>query len=589
MRPPSQNNRPAPFRAWPWLAVLTACILAATALLATNVSENRAAASPTGQAQPCANLVIDQDDDYTPGARVDLELTFTDANDDRNCSLGDPTHEITIELPKELNVPDDFDKSDVVLRVGGPRYQLNWMDFYPGNNDPHEIGLPGCREWKYYGTTVNCADVTLSNVRIVLNNLRLPNHPPPEPEDEPYIVSVQWDSGNPLTGRLDVDPTLKIDDDDEPVRYGETVTFTGIGFTRGVTANVYANRQGNSTICSAAAVNDWREIASPVVGSDYRFTTDVLIDTSKFRTAGRYQLCVRDGAARKLASSVSITVAAGLVVSGSGSVSPGEEVRVRIVGGNPNDIRDVYVGGRPVPDQQLRRSSDSLYVTLPPEQSGTVQIRAVFSDDTSASTTITIADAELDFNVVGNGVGLGQTLLVSARQLAGDEVCDAYLDGVDVALLGDSRRRAKCVPVHNGRFNASILLADPNGDVSRELIDKVISLKDGDKLKLEIIDNLDVKASADVPIAAPRIILDSNRTVINRGESLLIRGENSRRRPPTTTMPRKSDSRSTDAASAASILPPMAAGGTNTTVPTPSSPASASAWTSISTTTACGN
>ena len=517
-----RSNHPTRLRPWPWLAILAGLILAATALLATTASENRAAALPMGQTPTtCTDLRIDQDDDNTPGARVDLELTFlTQANGDGNCEPGDRADEITIKLPKELNIPDDFDKSDVTIRATGPRYQPVWMDLYRGDSDPHEIRLPGCAEWESYGARVDCNDVTLSHVRITLNNLRLPAYPPPE--DETYDVSVKWDSGQELTSSLLVYPTLEIDDDDEPVRYGETVTFTGIGFTRGVTANVYANQGGNSSTCSATDVSDWREIASPVVGSDYRFTTDVLIDTSDFRNSGRYQVCVRDGAARSLIRPINMTVAAGLIVSGSGSVSPGEEVRVRLVGGNPG-ILAMYVGGRPA---KWRISSDSLYVTLPPDKSGTVQIRAVFSDESSASATITISDAELDFNIVGNGVGLGQTLLVSARQLAGDEVCRARLDGVDVALLGDSRRRAKCVSVHNGRFNASILLADPNGDVSRELIDKVISLKDGDKLKLEIIDDAGVKASADVPIAAPRVIVDTNRSVINRGESIIIRGEN---------------------------------------------------------------
>ena len=522
MRAFSQNNRPAPFRPWPWLTILAGLVLAVTALAAAAVSENRAAAAPMGQAQPCANLVIDQDDDNTPGARVDLELTFTDADGNRNCDPGDPTDEITIKLPEELNVPDDFDKDDVTIRAG-PRYQINWMDFDRGDDEPHEIGLPGCQAWQSYGADVNCAEVNLAAARIVLNNLRLPNHPPPE--DETYTVSVKWDSGQALTATLDVYPVLEIDDDDEAVRYGETVAFTGVGFTRGVTANVYANRQGGSTNCSVADLSDWREVASVVVGSNHRFTADVLIDTSKFRSSGRYQLCVRDAAGRSLASSVSISVAAGLIVSGSGSVSPGEEVRVRIVGGNPG-IRTVYVGGRPVPNQQWRVSSDSLYVDLPPAQSGTVQIRAVFSDDTSASATITIADAELDFTIVGNGAALGQTLLVSARHLAGSEVCRARLDGVDVALLDDSRDRARCVPVRSGRFNAAILLADPNGDVSGELIDKILSLGDDDKLKLEITDNAGVKASADVPIAAPRVIVDSARGIINRGESITIRGEN---------------------------------------------------------------
>lgn len=529
MRPFSQNNRPAPSRPWPWLTILAALVLAVTALVAAAVSENHAAASIVGQSDEpaqCANLVLDQDDDYTPGARVDLELTFTDANGDRNCLPGQPEDEITIKLPEELNLPDGYDRDDIVLRASA-RFQPKWMDVYHGDNESHEIRLPGCNEWEFYGTRPDCEnDVNLSAVRIRLNNLRLPAHPPPE--DETYDVYVKWETGQALTDKLSVHPALVIDDDvdDDTVNYGETVAFTGIGFTRGVTANLYANQDNGSGNCSASDVGDWREIGSAVVGSDYRFTADVPIDTSKFRKAGRYWICARDGAGGHLIRPVRITVAAGIIISGSGSVSPGEEIRLRIVGGNL-DIHTVYVGGR---SADFRDSSDTLYVTLPPSQSGTVTIRAVYRDgdgeDRSASTRITISDAELDFTVVGNGVGLGQTLLVSARQLAGSEVCRARLDGVDVALLDDSRDRADCVPIHSGRFNASILLADPNGDISGELIDKIISVKDGDELELEITDDEGVKATADVPIAVPRITFRPDRGVINRGESIEIRGEN---------------------------------------------------------------
>jgi len=502
---------------------LAGLVLAVTALVAAAVSENHAAASPTGQSPAdCANLVLDQDEDYTPSARVDLELTFTDANGNRNCLPGQPEDEITIKLPEELNLPDDYDRDDIVLRASA-RFQPKWMDVYHGDNESHEIRLPGCNEWEFYGTRVNCKeDVNLSAVRIRLNDLRLPPNPPPE--DETYTVSVQWDSGEKLTFPLRVDPTLVIDDhdDDETVNYGQTVAFTGVGFTRGVTANLYANRQGSSSVCNSSAVSDWREIGSAVVGSNSRFTADVPIDTSNFRSAGKYQICALDGAGRRLTQSISITVAAGLILSDSGSVSPGEEIRLRIVGGNPG-IRHVYVGGR---SADFRVSSDNLYVTLPPSQSGTVTIRAAYGEDGSISTNITISNAELDFTVVGNGVGLGQTLLVSARQLAGDEVCRARLDGVDVALLDDSRDRADCVPIHSGRFNASILLADPNGDISSELIDKIISVKDGDELELEITDDEGVKATADVPIAVPRITFRPDRGVINRGESIEIHGEN---------------------------------------------------------------
>lgn len=522
MRPFFSNNLSAPFRPWPWLTILVGLVLSVTALVASAVSENPAAASIAAQSEPadCAILVIDQDDDYTPGARVDLELTFTDPNGNRNCTPGRPTDEITIELPEEMSVPTGYDKDDVVLRAGS-RYQPNWMDYYSGDSGSHEITLPGCNEWKFYGAVVDCAEVNLAAVRIRLNGLRLPAHPPPE--DETYTVSVQWDSGPKLAFPLRVDPTLVIDDDqDETVNYGETVAFTGIGFTRGVTANLYANQQGGSSVCNSSAVSDWREIASATVGSDYRFTADVPIDTSNFRRAGTYQVCALDGAGRRLSGSISITVAAGLIISGSGSVRPGEEVRLRIVGGNPG-IRNVYVGGR---STQFRVSSDTLHVTLPPSQSGTVTIRAIFHDDRSVSTNVTISDAELDFTIVGNGVGLGQTLLVSARQLAGSEVCRARLDGVDVALLDDSRDRADCVPIRSGgRFNASILLADPDGDISGELIDRIISLNDGDELELEITDDAGVKATADVPIAVPRITLHPKRGVINRGESITIRGE----------------------------------------------------------------
>ena len=526
MRAFSGNNRPASFRPWPWLAILAGLVLAACALVAAAVSENRAAASIAGQSQPaeCAHLVIDQDDDYTPGARVDLDLTFTDVGGDRNCTPGLPTDEITIELPEEMNVPSGFDEDDIVLSAG-QRYELNWVEVDHGDGEPHRILLPACNEWQSYGDRADCADVNLAFVRITLNDLRLPSYPPPE--DETYTVSVQWNSGEKLSRSLRVDPTLDIDDDDtgddDTVRYGQTVTFTGIGFTRGVTANLYANQQGGSSVCDSAAVSDWREIASTVVGSDYRFTADVPIDTSNFRSSGKYQICALDGAGRSLTRSISVTVAAGLEISGSGSFSPGEEIRLRIVGGNPG-IRAVYVGGR---SAAWRVSSGTLHVTLPPSQSGTVTVHAVFHDDRSASINVTIANAELTVRGFGDGAGLGQTLLVSAQQLAGSEVCRARLDGVDVALLDDSRDRADCVPIRSGgRFNATILLADPNGEISRELIDKVIDLKDGDELELEITDDAGVKATADVPIAVPRITFQPDRGVINRGESLLIRGEN---------------------------------------------------------------
>ncbi len=526
MRAFSGNYRPTSFRSWPWLAVLAGLVLAVIGLAMPAISENHASASFVGQSQPadCAILVIDQDEDYTPGARVDLELTLTDANGDRNCSPGLPTDEITIELPEEMNVPADYDRDDIVLRAGS-RYQPNWMDYYRGDDGPHEIRLPGCVEWEFYGTRADCDEVNLAAVRITLDGLRLPDYPPPE--DETYTVSIQWNSGEKLTFPLRVDPTLDIDDDDteddDTVRYGQTVAFTGIGFTRGVTANLYANRQGGSSACRSSDVSDWREIASTVVGSDYRFTADVPIDTSNFRRSGKYQICARDGAGRRLTGSISITVAAGLIISGNDAVSPGEEVRLRIVGGNPG-IRTVYVGGRTA---EWRTSSDNLFVTLPPSQSGTVTIRAEFRDGGSATTRVTISNAELTVRVVGDGAGLGQTLLVSAQQLAGSEVCRARLDGVDVALLDDSRDRADCVPIRSGgRFNATILLADPNGEISRELIDQVIDLDDGDHLELEITDDAGVKATADIPIAVPRIILDSDRSVINRGESIVIRGEN---------------------------------------------------------------
>ena len=451
------DNPPARSRLWPWLAVLAGLVLAAAALAVSAISENHAAASIVGQSQPadCAILVIDQDEDYTPGASVDLELTFTDANGDRNCTPGLPTDEITIELPEELNVPSGYDEDNVVLRAGS-RYQPNWVEYNPGDGEPHEITLPGCVEWELYGDRADCDDVNLAAVRITLNDLRLPDYPPPE--DETYIVSVQWDSGDKLTFPLRVDPTLVVDDDDEPINYGETVTFTGIGFTRGVTVNLFANRQGGSSACSSSDVSDWREIASAIVGSDYRFTSDIFIDTGKFRSAGRYQVCALDGAGRRLTGSISVTVASGLIVSGSDAVSPGEEVRLRIVGGNPG-IRTVYVAGRTA---QWRTSSDNLFVTLPPSQSGTVTIRAEFNDGDSATTRVTISNAELTVRVVGDGAGLGQTLLVSAQQLAGSEVCRARLDGVDVALLDDSRDRADCVPIRSGgRFDATILVGRP--------------------------------------------------------------------------------------------------------------------------------
>ena len=118
--------------------------LAGIAMAGSAVSENHAAASIVGQSQPvdCTTLVIDQDEDYTPGASFDLELTFTDDSGDRDCTPGLPSDEITIELPEELNVPSGYDEEDIVLRAGS-RYQPNWMDFDSGDDGPHQIRLPG--------------------------------------------------------------------------------------------------------------------------------------------------------------------------------------------------------------------------------------------------------------------------------------------------------------------------------------------------------------------------------------------------------------------------------------------------------------
>ena len=510
-----------------WLILLPAVALAVAALTLLAIVADPAAAPVLAQAPAeCSKLVLDQDEEYTPGATVDLDFTLS-AADGGDCVPGNPNDEITIELPEELTIPTSFDERDDISIRAGPRYTHRWAEIDEGDDEPHRMVLPGCQGWEDSSNDpADCNQVILNNVRIVLNNLRLPDQPP-EDDDDTYEVSIQWGDGSKLTDTLRVDATLKVDGDNE-VGYGETITITGIGFSNGYTARLFAFQSTSTVQCQNTSGAGWREIATAEVGSNHRFAADVEVSTVGFPSADGYQICASDGAGRSSHSPLRITVNAGLEVTGSAEVSPGERVTLRLVGGRGPGIIRVTVAGQDVSPSNWQQSGDTLSVTMPPGLTGTVSVRAHFQDGSSASAKVTIADATLDVSrIPSGGVAMGETIHVSARDLVGQRVCEASLGGARIAILEDNRDLADCVDIRRGGlFNATLLLADTDGSISTNLISRIINLDEGDRLKLEITDDAGVKASTDVLIAIPRITFTPDDGVIQRGQPILIRGEN---------------------------------------------------------------
>ena len=322
----------------------------------------------------CAGLDVRQDDETTPGATVDLTFRFT-PND---CSPGPLDQVFTILLHEDIGFPAGFDEDDVVIIAAG-RFVPVWVDDSVGSGEPHEIELPGCQQWSSGSGDPGVCQFAGPPVVIEFKNFKLPEQR--ATGDDPYRVAIEWD-GRTLTDSVAVDAALEIVGDSE-VGYGETVEVRGFGFTNGVSVDLYARPiSGSGTeACTAATGSGWTEIGEgTIVGSNYRFTSQVTISSNQFRSAGRYQICAVDGAGVVSVANLIFTVTAGLEVVGLSEVSPGERVTLKIVGGGAGvHVSSVRVAGRQLQLGQWSQSGDNLIVTLPPSASGTVTIGATLT------------------------------------------------------------------------------------------------------------------------------------------------------------------------------------------------------------------
>ena len=478
----------------------------------------------TGSATtPCTDLEIDQDDEKTPGATVDLTLRFTPGGCDPTGDDGDLHDEITITLSEEIAIPSGFDEDDVSLRAAR-RYELRWTDVNRNDDEPHEIVLPGCGGWESGSDDAVCDETGLP-VTIVLNNLRLPDVP--ADSDDPYEVTIQWENGPPFRGKVAVDASLEVDGDDE-VGYGETIRFEGLGFSDGLTVDLYSiSSISNNMDCSTAGGGSWTRIGSATVGSNHRFRADVEVGTNLFRSAGKYWVCARDGGGVFNITAAAVTITAGLEITGSSEVSPGGEVILRIVGGSGSRVESVLVAGQSI--SQWSQAGDTLRVTLPPRHSGRVTIAARLSGSSEPVTVnITIRDAELTVRP-DRGLGLGEQFLVNSNNLAGDRVCEVTLGGIRLAFLDDDQGDVRsgsgndCPEViRGGRFTATAALVNDNGDVNSDLINKLLQ-SDGEE-KLEITDSAGVKASATIRVDKPTLTVVPDEGEVSPRDVIVFRG-----------------------------------------------------------------
>ena len=214
--------------------------------------------------------------------------------------------------------------------------------------------------------------------------------------------------------------------------------------------------------------------------------------------------------------------------------TPGEDVRITLIGGgriSESDIQ-IYVGGRLLTGGEWDLRGDDLVVTLPPGESGNVQI-AVFvnqgdSDEQRANANITVGSLELEVTGLRPaGLILGQSFLVQVDGLAGTEVRSVRLDDIELAFLqgGDIYRSAEYPQVSsNGRFTGSVVAINRDGSLSDQLIRMALD-SDGTE-ELEIEDSAGVVASTEVNVAIPTITIDPAEGSVSRGGEITITGQN---------------------------------------------------------------
>ena len=464
--------------------------------------------------QDCTVLVTQ--DDTVPGEDFDLTFDFRS-----NCPA--PDQEITIILHEDIGVPTDFGDEDVTIFAGGRYYP--WFVDLGESGDDTEIVLPQCSGWRSRGDEdfrLECSSVTLSGIR--LEGLILPNMP--ADDDDEYGVSIEWGSVGPLPGSVGVNPTLEIDGDRE-VGYGETVEIEGLGFTNGLSVDLYARNAATPQGCGNAGGSGWASVGSATVAPDHRFEADIEIATNYFRTAGTYEVCAVDGAGVRSVEALRLIITGGIEVVGRDDVAPGAEVTLRFIGGGSTNVTAVQVAGR---QASYSLAGNNIIVTLPTNVSGTVVITVYLGAGGTVSAKVTIGDADLTVSgVPSRGVGLGQQFLVRSNNLPGDEVCQVTLGGVPLAFLDEGNDRVRssgdCPEIQRGgRFLGTVAVLNDDGSIRSDLINKLLDSRGEEEV--EITSDAGVKASADIEVAAPRLTVTPDEGEVAPGDYLLFRGEN---------------------------------------------------------------
>ena len=507
-----------------WWVLAGIAILAAAALALAALASNQPVPPATVEANTCLTLKVLQDEKGA-GETVDLDFNFAG---DGNCQTPVATVDVlTIVVPQEMGV-SGLGREDVTIYVGGA-YQPRWMDIGSGDDNAHEIRIGGCTSWQDYGgEPPDDCDTRLTDVRIVLRNLRLPARPLAY---DGYEVWVKWSGVALKRHALDVYPTLQVSDDDKNVRYGETVTITGVGFEAGATVDLYAQKSTDNgkNACNFVIGPTWRKIATASVGSGGRFMIKATVGEDRFHTAGRYLICPRDDTGNQLDDPIAIQVAGASVrlLSDITEVAPGREIDL-LVTGHFGEVESVTAGGMDAPIKS--RLGDVLTVIMPPGLSGVVTIRVHFLEADSTSVKVTVAESALTVTGIrGDGIALGGVALVSTSRLSGRQVCSVTLGGVPIALLDDRREfpAGGCIAIRQGgRFNATVLVADRHGNLGAPLIARFAALKPGGTLQMEVTDDVGNRASAPVPVAVPEVTIDAPGGIVKRSQPIIIRGRN---------------------------------------------------------------
>ena len=500
-------------------------------LLVTDPQSQTSAADTvniTVAAVPVCTTATVQQSKSVPSAT--FYLTFKFAGNCRPAGFTDAMFKVL--LHEDIGVPTDFRKDDIQVNSSRGSFVPNYVFKRSDDDGDEEIETAGCGQWRHIGASSNSANTRCADVgslrSIQLRGLTLPSRP--AAAGEPYDVSIRWGSNAAFDGTIKVDATLEIDGD-KLVGFGESIKFKGSGFSDGVTANLYAQPGTGSEVCTNAGGGSWTNIGSTNVGSDHRFESDVEISTTAFRSAGKYLVCAVDGAGVPSANALIIEIKVGLTVIGAGSgieFQPGQQITLSIEGGGSNlGIESILVAGQVLGHGEWQRSGNNIFVTIPPGRAGTFTASVTFAGGQTASVNITIAAFDLLVQGVGAaGIGMGQTAVVSASNLPGEEVCNVTLAGIRLAFLkGDRIDPEGCVPLlRGGRLIGNIVMTDQNGAVTPDLIRRLLD-SDGEET-LEITTSNGAKASAEVKVAKPTITFDPADGEVTLRDIVTIRGAN---------------------------------------------------------------